>query len=95
MRSSSLAVVALIAIGACAKKDEPSTNVDSAQAADVKPPATVLTQDTSATGHADKRPDSTSGESRATGKPGVSGDTNKAVGAGSPSTSQKVPKKSP
>jgi hypothetical protein len=95
MRIGSLAVVAVIAIAACGKKEEAQTNVDSAQAADVKPPATVLTQDTSATGHADQRPDSTPGESRATGKPGISGDTNKAVGAGSPSTSQKVPKKSP
>lgn len=85
-------------LGACFNADkETSTNVDSALGKNIQPPATVVTQDTSATGQGDRPADSTSGESQRLGRPALSGDSTRAkAGPGQPSTNQKNPRsKSP
>lgn len=84
-------------LGACFDAEkETSANVDSALGKNVAPPAAVVTQDTSATGEADKPADSTAGEGQRLGRPALSGDTTRAkAGPGQPSTNQKDPRKSP
>lgn len=94
MATRTFAGAVALALGAslagCSNPDkETGANVDSAQAANTAPPATVLTQDTSATGQADKPADSTRGEGNRLGRPTMSGDTTTAK----PGT--KEPRKTP